>query len=94
MHLFSRAVCYIILQDKASQIPISLTAGGPQGGQPPYRTAPLFAAETRPPHHHQTPEYNCQKKRNCNRIVSGKDDIIVAYLKLIKRVKSEVKFQT
>jgi len=48
------------------------TAGGPPGGQPPYRTAQLFAVETRPPHHHQTPEYNCQKRSNSHKIVSGR----------------------
>jgi hypothetical protein len=48
------------------------TAGGPPGGQPPYRTAQLFAAETRPPHHHRTPEYNCEKISNSHKIVSGR----------------------
>jgi len=56
MHLFSCALCYTTLQDD----PEIFTADGPPGGQPPYRTAPLFAVETRPLHHHQTPEYNRQ----------------------------------
>jgi len=86
MHLFSCALCYTTLQDD----PEIFTADGPPGGQPPYRTAPLFAVETRPLHHHQTPEYNCQKKGNGHKIVSGKDDTTVDCLILIKRVQLEI----